>query len=76
MRGGFLYLVAVMDWSSRYVLSWELSNTMETGFCRPRFTRHFASANPTSGTPISSNPLCITVGPVSNKVVDFARGRC
>jgi len=33
MRGGFLYLVAVMDWFSRFVLSWELSNTMETGFC-------------------------------------------
>src|SRR6202035_1292670 len=28
MRGGFLYLVAVMDWFSRYVLSWELSNTL------------------------------------------------
>ena len=33
MRGGFLDLVAVMDWFSRCVLSWELSNTMETGFC-------------------------------------------
>ena len=33
MQGGFLNLVAVMDWFSRYVLSWELSNTMETGFC-------------------------------------------
>ncbi len=33
MQGGFLYLVAVMDWFSRYVLSWELSNTMETAFC-------------------------------------------
>jgi putative transposase len=33
MRGGFLYLTAVMDWYSRYVLSWELANTMETGFC-------------------------------------------
>jgi putative transposase len=33
MRGGFLYLVAVMDRFSRLVLSWELSNTMETGFC-------------------------------------------
>lgn len=32
MRGGFLYLVAVMAWYSRFVLSWELSNTMETGF--------------------------------------------
>src|SRR5689334_16750703 len=33
MQGGFLYLVAVMDWFSRFVLSWELSNTMEVGFC-------------------------------------------
>ncbi len=33
MHGGFLYLVAVMDWFSRFVLSSELSNTMETGFC-------------------------------------------
>lgn len=33
MRHGFLYLVAVMDWYSRYVLSWELSNTMDVGFC-------------------------------------------
>jgi putative transposase len=33
MRRGFLYLVAVMDWSTRKVLSWRLSNTMEVDFC-------------------------------------------
>ena len=33
MRKGFLYLVAIMDWFSRYVLSWQLSNTMEDDFC-------------------------------------------
>lgn len=33
MRRGFLYLVAIMDWASRKVLSWSLSNTMETDFC-------------------------------------------
>ena len=33
MRRGFLYLVAVMDWSSRKVLSWRISNTMEVDFC-------------------------------------------
>ena len=33
MRKGFLYLVAIMDWHSRKVLSWRLSNTMETDFC-------------------------------------------
>ena len=30
---GFVYLVAIMDWHSRKVLSWRLSNTMETDFC-------------------------------------------
>src|SRR5690606_9417752 len=30
---GFAYLVAVMDWFSRCVLSWELSNTLDAGFC-------------------------------------------
>jgi len=33
MRHGWLYLVAVMDWVSRYVLSWELSITLEVDFC-------------------------------------------
>ena len=33
MPKGFLYLVAVMDWYSRKVLSWRLSNTRNTGFC-------------------------------------------
>ncbi len=32
MHGGFLYFVTVMDWFSRFVISWELSDTMETGF--------------------------------------------
>jgi len=30
---GFLYLVAIMDWYSRYVLSWRLSNTLDVRFC-------------------------------------------
>ena len=30
---GFLYLVAIIDWHSRAVLAWRLSNTMDTGFC-------------------------------------------
>src|SRR5205809_3684004 len=33
MQYGFMYLVAVMDWWSRYVLAWELSNTQEAEFC-------------------------------------------
>ena len=33
MSRGFMYLVCVMDWNSRYVLSWRLSNTLEADFC-------------------------------------------
>ena len=33
MARDFLYLVAVMDWHSRYVVAWRLSNTLEAGFC-------------------------------------------
>ena len=33
MHRGFLYLVAVMDWATRKVLAWRLSNTMDVAFC-------------------------------------------
>jgi putative transposase len=33
MARGFLYLVVIIDWYSRYVLSWRLSNTLDAGFC-------------------------------------------
>ena len=33
LRQGFVYLVAIIDWYSRKVLSWRISNTMDTAFC-------------------------------------------
>lgn len=33
LRHGFVYLVAIMDWFSRYVLAWEISVTLDTAFC-------------------------------------------
>jgi transposase InsO family protein len=33
MRRGFLYLLAIMDWATRKVLAWRLSNTMDAGLC-------------------------------------------
>ena len=33
VQGGFFYLVAIMDWTSRRVLAWQLSNTLDTCFC-------------------------------------------
>ena len=43
MRSGFMYLVAVMDWYSRRVLAWELSNTLEAGFCTDALDAAFAA---------------------------------
>ena len=34
LRGGFVYLTAVIDWHSRFVLSWRLSTTMDARFCK------------------------------------------
>ena len=33
MQGGFMYFAAVIDWATRYVLSWRISNTMDPSFC-------------------------------------------
>ncbi len=33
MRRGFIYLVAIIDWYSRHVLSWRISNTLDSDFC-------------------------------------------
>jgi len=43
LAGGFVYLVAVMDWFSRCVLSWELSNTLDAAFCVEALQRALAS---------------------------------
>ena len=44
VRRGFLYLVAILDWASRYVLAWRLSNSLDAGFCvealEEALTRH------------------------------------
>ena len=34
MKGGFMYLTAVIDWFSRYVLAWDISNSMEISLCK------------------------------------------
>lgn len=46
LRHGFLYLAAVMDWYSRYVLSWRLSNTLEGSFCLEALDEALAGSRP------------------------------
>jgi len=47
LTGGFVYLTAIMDWHSRYVLSWEISISMETRFCLTVLERALSIATPT-----------------------------
>lgn len=44
---GFCYLVAIIDWYSRYVVHWEVSPTMEISFCLDNITRALQTAIPT-----------------------------
>ena len=46
MRKGFIYLVAIMDWYSRYVVSWEVSTTLEKDFCISALERSLGIAQP------------------------------
>jgi len=46
LHGGLIYLVAVMDWFSRYVLSWAVSITMDVGFCLEALEQALAVARP------------------------------
>jgi putative transposase len=47
MHGGFMYLVAIIDWFSRYVLAWQLSNTLDGLFCRVALRQALEQAGPT-----------------------------
>jgi putative transposase len=46
LRGGFLYLMAILDWFSRYVVTWEISNTLDDGFCVAALDRALSLGRP------------------------------
>jgi len=46
MQRGFMYLVAVIDWYSRYVLAWELSNTLDGHFCQLALQQALSQGQP------------------------------
>jgi putative transposase len=47
LRQGFVYLVAIMDWYSRYVLAWEVSVTLDSSFCLSALERALRVTQPT-----------------------------
>ena len=46
LRRGFIYLTAILDWYSRYVVSWEVSLTLESGFCLSALERALTASQP------------------------------
>lgn len=46
MRSGFLFLVAILDWYSRYVIAWSLSNTLDTTFCLEALDQALSHSQP------------------------------
>lgn len=83
MRYGFMYLVAVMDWWSRYVLAWRLSNTLEAAFCvwawqaaLKNGTRAPLISNTDQGSQFTSANYVEAVEEAGTLVSMDGRGRC
>jgi len=68
MARGFCYLVAIMDWASRRVLAWRLSNTLDVSFCLEALEEALASF----GSPEISPSRCPT-GSTPTRVVSLPR---
>ena len=81
MACGFMYLVAVMDWWSRCVLAWELSNSLDSEFCIRAWTNAVASgrqpliANTDQGSQFTSEAYLDAVESVGVDVSMDGRGR-
>jgi putative transposase len=81
MRRGFLYLVAIMDWATRKVLAWRLSNTMEADFCvealREAMARYGRPAifNTDQGSQFTSLEFTETLREADVKISMDGRGR-
>ena len=80
ITGGFMYLVAVMDWYSRFVLSWELSNSLDRFFCLAALEQALATGRPAifntdQGAQITSNGFTGRLKEVEIQISMDGRGR-
>ena len=81
MEQGFLYLAAIIDWHSRFVLGWRLSNTLDGGFCLELLEEALQKQKPEvfntdQGVPFTARSFTETLESVSVKVSMDGRGRC
>ena len=77
---GFAYLVAVIDWHSRYVLAWRLSNTLDTAFCLEALNAALSIATPAifntdQGVQFTSDPFTGRLLAVGVQISMDGRGR-
>lgn len=81
LEQGFCYLTVILDWFSRYVLSWELSATMKTEFCLRALKSALAKAsaefhNSDQGSQYTSNEYTVLLEAHGIKISMDGRGRC
>jgi putative transposase len=81
MQGGFMYLVAFLDWYSRYVVSWELSDTLEDIFVVSALNAALKTATPhiansDQGSQFTGNDYINTLLAAEVKISMDGRGRC
>jgi len=77
---GFMYLVAILDWFSRYVLSWQLSNTLDSAFCLEALDRALEAKKPEifntdQGVQFTSNDFTERLESADVKISMDGRGR-
>jgi len=81
MWRGFAYLVAVMDWFSRYVLSWRLSNTLDAAFCIDALLEALDAGTPEifntdQGSQFTSHEFTGQLDQAQVRISMDGRGRC
>jgi len=80
MPRGFLYLVAIMDWFSRYVVAWALSNSLEGSFCRTALQQALRIGTPTifntdQGSQFTAQPFTVLLETAGVQISMDGRGR-
>jgi putative transposase len=81
MREGFMYLAATLDWYSRYVVSWKLSNSLESSFCLEMLEEALSMGNHSifntdQGVQFTSNAWIGAVEGAGVRVSMDGKGRC
>lgn len=81
LNSGFVYLSAMLDWYSRYVVSWKLSDTLETDFCTQTLTDAYETAipiihNSDQGVQYTSKDYIDTLKTKNIQISMDGKGRC